>query len=151
MAEQFSHPGVTQGASEGARGKHVKERVCGAADEGHGACNECHGGAGLLQTLGSAGVPLADGDGDEREHIPHVVRRPAEAEDDDHAGDQERGLLLGLDGHLGDPAAHAAIADHEDGEGDDETHQGLQQQADHLLALGGVFPDQALLSSLHLA
>lgn len=71
--------------------------------------------------------------------------RPADGKKDDDAGDQDGGLTLGLEIHLSDAAAQAAIADHKYGERKYVTHKCLQQHTDQLLGLRNVFPVETVL------
>lgn len=117
MPEELLDSDVARGAPEGAGCKHVEERVDAAADEDHGSSDEDCGAPDSLQLLCHVRRGVYDAQDDEGEDVSYVMRRPANGKHDHHAGNQDCGLVLGLDGHLSDPAAHAAVADHEDGEG----------------------------------
>lgn len=117
MAEELLDAGVPQGAPEGASREHVQDGVDGAADEDHGPGDEGHGVPGALQVLRCGREVVFTGQDDEREDVYYVMRRPTDGEHDHHAGDENCGLALRLEGHLRDPAAQATVADHQDEEG----------------------------------
>lgn len=114
MSEELLDAGVTQGAPEGASGKHVEDGVNSATDEHHGSGNEGHGGPDALQSCCRG---FFNGQDYEWEDISYVMRCPTNTKHNHNTGNEDSRLALGLEVHLGDPAAQAAIADHKDGEG----------------------------------
>lgn len=117
VAEELLDASVTQGAPEGASCEHVEDGVDGAADEDQGSGDEGHGAPDTLKIIWYVVEGVFSSQDGKREEVSYVMRRPANGKHNHHAGDQDCGLALGLEGHLSDTTAQAAIADHEDGEG----------------------------------
>lgn len=139
VAEEFLDPSVVPRVPEGARCKHVEDGVDGAADEDHGSSDEDHGAPNALQRFCHVRKGIFNGQDDERENVPDVMRRPANGEHNHYACDQDGGPGLGLEGNLSDATAQATIAGHKDREGQYVAHQGLQEHNHQLLGGRRVF------------